>query len=326
VAQRIHAAFEAPLRVHHRDVRASASVGIATGDARYALADEILRDADVALYRAKAAGRARFELFDESMQKEAVDAISIREQLRVALAEDQFEPWFQPIVRLAENEVVGYEALLRWRHPERGVIGPADFLRIAEDSGSIEAIDWRMFELSCALVPRLGHGRGFLTINVAARHLKRADFDAQLLDLLHRTGLAHARLLAEFTESALTDQPERVRATLDRLHSAGIGTALDDFGRGPSSLDSLHRFPLRMLKLDRAFVSELGRGDTKDRSHTVVAAILALAHALGLKVVAEGIETEEELQALKDLGCEYGQGYLLGRPAPAEFWSDPAAE
>jgi diguanylate cyclase (GGDEF)-like protein len=326
VAQRIHAALQLPLRVHHRDVQASTSIGIATGDARYALADEILRDADVALYRAKAAGRGRFELFDESMQKEAVDAIAIQEQLRIALAEDQFEPWFQPIVRLAGNETVGYEALLRWNHPERGVIGPADFLRIAEDSGSIEAIDWRMFELSCALVPRLGHGRGFLTINVAARHLKRADFDVQLLDLLQRTGLAHARLLAEFTEAALSDQPERVRATLGRLHSAGIGTALDDFGRGPSSLENLHRFPLRMLKLDRSFVSELGRGQAGDHAHTVVAAILALARALGLQVVAEGIETNEELQALKDLGCEYGQGYLLGRPAPASHWRIEAAE
>src|SRR6185436_18497374 len=132
------------------------------------------------------------------------------------------------IVRLADNEVVGYEALLRWNHPERGTIGPADFLRIAEDSGSIEAIDWRMFELSCALVPHLGQGRGFLTINVAARHLKRADFDAQLLELLRRTGLANARLLAEFTEEALADQPERVRATLDRLSDAGVGSALDD--------------------------------------------------------------------------------------------------
>jgi diguanylate cyclase (GGDEF)-like protein len=321
VAQRIHAAMGVPLRVHHREVATSASIGIAIGDARYALADEILRDADVALYRAKAAGRARFELFDEAMHKEAVNSLAIQDELRVALAEDQFEPWFQPIVRLADEEVVGYEALLRWNHPERGVIGPADFLRIAEDSGSIEAIDWRMFELSCALVPHLGHGRGYLTINVAARHLKRADFDSQLLDLLHRTGLANARLLAEFTESALSDQPERVRATLDRLSSAGIGTALDDFGSGPSSLENLHRFPLRMLKLDRAFVSALGReGEARQHARTVVAAILALARALGLQVVAEGIETEAELSALRELGCEFGQGFLLGRPAPAAHW------
>ena len=321
VAQRIHAALEVPLRVHHREVATTASIGIAVGDARYATADEILRDADVALYRAKAAGRSRFELFDEAMQKATSEALALQDQLRVALAEDQFEPWFQPIVRLATGEVVGYEALLRWNHPERGVIGPGDFLRIAEDGGSLEAIDWRMFEMSCALVPRLGHGRGFLTINVAARHLRRADFDARLVDLLQRTGLANARLLAEFTEAALADQPERVRATLDRLSSAGIGTALDDFGRGPSSLDSLHRFPLRMLKLDRAFVAELGRGQASAHARTVVAAILALAKALELQVVAEGIELPEELQVLRELGCEYGQGFMLGRPAPAAFWN-----
>jgi EAL domain-containing protein (putative c-di-GMP-specific phosphodiesterase class I) len=213
--------------------------------------------------------------------------------------------------------------LLRWNHPQRGVIGPGDFLSIAEDCGSIEAIDWKIFERSCALVPRLGHGRGFLTINVAARHLRRGDFDARLQDLLHRTGLSNARLMAEFTEGALLDQPERVRATLDRLHSAGIGAALDDFGSGRCSLDNLHRFPLRMLKIDRAFVSELGHGGAGSHARAVVSAILALARALGMEVVAEGIETPEELQALRELGCDYGQGYLLGRPAPIN--GEPAA-
>jgi diguanylate cyclase (GGDEF)-like protein len=327
VAQRILSALGVPLRVHHRDIETSASVGIAVGDARYAVADEILRDADVALYRAKALGRSRFELFDESLQQRALDSLAIQEELRVALAEDQFEPWFQPIVRLSDDEVVGHEALLRWNHPERGVIGPGDFLRIAEDCGSIEAIDWKMFELSCALVPRLGHGRGFLTINVAARHLRRSDFDARLQDLLRRTGLANARLMAEITEAALLDQPERVRATLERLHGAGIGAALDDFGTGRCSLDNLHRFPLRMLKIDRAFVAELGRGESGAHARIVVGAMLALAQALGMEVVAEGIETPEELQVLRELGCGYGQGYLLGRPAPAAHWrSEPPAE
>ena len=319
VAQRILAALSVPLRVAHRDVQAAASIGIAVGDARYALADEILRDADVALYRAKGQGRNRFELFDEAMQQSAVDAMTVQDELRVALAEDQFQPWFQPIVRLADRSVVGYEALLRWHHPVRGVIGPGDFMRVAEDSGSLEAIDWRMFEQSFALAAQLGGGRAYLTINVAPRHLQRADFDARLLDLLHRTGLSNARLLAEVTEQALVDQPERVRATLGRLRDAGVGVALDDFGSGRSSLDHLHRFPLRMLKLDRAFVSELCKEDSA-QARTVVAAMLALARALGLDVVAEGIETPEELQALIELGCEYGQGYLLGYPAPVEHW------
>jgi len=320
VAQRIIAALAGPMRWHHRGLKTSASIGVAGGDARHALADEVLRDADVALYRAKALGRGRFELFDEAMQKRAVDTLTLQEELKVALAEDQFEPWFQPIVRLADNEVMGFEALLRWNHPQRGVIGPADFLRIAEDSGSIEAIDWRMFELSCALVSRLGHGRGFLTVNVAGRHLQRTDFDSRLLELLQRTGLASARLLTEVTEAALREHPERVRATLDRLRSAGVGTALDNFGSGASSLGNLHRFPLRMLKIDRAFVTELGGGETAPHARTVVAAILALARALGLQVVAEGIENAGELQALRELGCDYGQGFLLGRPAPAGHW------
>jgi EAL domain-containing protein (putative c-di-GMP-specific phosphodiesterase class I) len=180
-----------------------------------------------------------------------------------------------------------------------------------------------MFELSCLRAAQLGLGLGFLTINVAPRHLRRADFDSRLLDLLHRTGLAQARLLAEITEDALREQPERVRATLGRLHAAGVGVALDDFGAGQNSIDHLHQFPLRMLKLDRAFVTELGKGDDT-QARTVVAAILGLARALVLDVVAEGIETAEELQALVELGCEFGQGYLLGRPAPASHWLEAA--
>ncbi len=319
VAQRILSALGVPLRVAGKEIEASASIGIAVGDASYVLADEVLRDADLALYRAKEAGRNRFELFDESMQKSAVDVLAMQGELRVALEEDQFQPYFQPIVRLESREVVGYEALIRWNHPVRGVIGPADFLSVAEESGSIEAIDWRMFELSCTLASSLG-GRCFLTINVSPMHLRRADFDTRLLELLRRTGLSAARLLTEVTEGSLLDNPERVCATLDRLKTAGVGAALDDFGTGYSSLNYLHKFPLRMLKIDRSFVAELGNGGDGSTSTTVVAAILALARALGMQVVAEGIETSEELQALLALGCEFGQGYFLGRPAPIEQW------
>ena len=319
VAQRILAALSVPLHVAGREIEPSASVGIAIGDNRYSLADEVLRDADVALYRAKELGRKRFEIFDETLQKNAVNVLAIEGELRLALQHDQFEPYFQPIVRLDNGETVGYEALIRWNHPTRGVIGPADFLRIAEDSGSIEAIDWRMFELSCTLAAKLGHGRTFLTINVSPLHLRRADFDTRLLELLTRTGLATARLLTEVTEGSLLDDPERVCATLDRLRTAGVNAALDDFGTGYSSLSYLHTFPLRMLKIDRAFVSELGK-DGSETSSAVVAAMLTLARALGMQVIAEGIETPEQHAALVQMGCEFGQGYLLGRPAPIGHW------
>jgi diguanylate cyclase (GGDEF)-like protein len=325
VAQRVLAALGAPLLLGNTELAPSASIGIAIGDQRYRLADEVLRDADTAMYRAKKQGRARFELFDESLQQTAGDVLALEVELRTALQHDQFVPYFQPVVRLGSGEITGYEALIRWNHPTRGVLGPADFLKIAEDNGSMEAIDWRMFEISCGLAARLQRSDTFLTLNVSPRHFRRADFSAQLLAMLERTGLPPQRLLLELTEGSLIENPERVRTTLELLQDAGIGAALDDFGTGYSSLSYLHTFPLRMLKIDRSFVSELGK-DGKTSSASVVTAVLVLARALGMDVVAEGIETQEQREVLLALGCELGQGYLLGRPAPIERWLEDGAD
>jgi diguanylate cyclase (GGDEF)-like protein len=319
VAQRVLDALGAPMLVAGKELQPTASVGIAIGDARYHAADDLLRDADIALYRAKELGRKRYELFDETLAKNVVDVLTLEGELRQALLQEQFEPHFQPISRLDSGAVVGYEALIRWNHPERGVLKPADFLKIAEDSGLIETIDWHMFELSCGLLAQYGPGATFMTFNVSALHLRHADFDTNLIAMLERTGLAPSRLIAEVTEGALLDSPERVRATLDRLRLVGVGAALDDFGTGYSSLSYLHSLPLRMLKIDRAFVQELDKpGNTN--STTVVAAILALARALNIQVIAEGIETPAQRQALLAMGCEMGQGYLLGHPAPIRQW------
>ena len=319
VAQRVLAALGAPLLLGGAELAPSASIGIAIGDHRYRLADEVLRDADTAMYRAKKLGRARFELFDESLQQTAGDVLTLEGELRTALQQDQFEPYFQPIVRMDNGDTAGYEALIRWNHPTRGVLGPADFLKVAEENGSMEAIDWRMFELSCGLVARLGRSDTFLSINVSPRHFRRANFGTRILDMLERTGLPPQRLLLELTEGSLIDHPEQVRTTLEQLRDAGIGAVLDDFGTGYSSLSYLHTFPLRMLKVDRAFVAELGT-DGKSSSASVVAAVLALARALDMNVVAEGIETHAQRAALAAMGCEFGQGYLLGRPAPIGHW------
>ena len=325
VAQRVLAVMEPPLQLDDGTVvEPSVSVGVAIGDSSYQLADDVLRDADAAMYRAKKLGRRRFELFDESLQKNAVDVLSMEIKLRAALLRDQFEPYFQPIVRLATGDIVGYEALLRWNHPARGVLEPAAFLQVAQDNGSIEAIDWKMFEMSCRLATRLDpeHQRAYLTINVSPRHFRHADFDATLLAMAQRCGFPPSRLLIELHEGSMIDHPERVRATLERLRANGIGAALDDFGTGYSSLSYLHTFPLQVLKIDRSFVAELDK-DATNSSAKVVAAVIGMAHALDMDVVAEGIETAEQRDALMAMGCEFGQGFLLGRPAPIGYWTTP---
>ena len=314
VAQRVLDALSEPLTVAGKDLQPTASVGIAIGHAGHAGADELLREADLALYRAKALGRKRFAIFDEAMARNLVDELSMEGELRVALQQDQFEPYFQPICRTDTHVVMGYEALLRWNHPQRGVLAPADFLKVAQESGYLEAIDWRLFELAARRLLERAEPATFLTINVSALHLRHADFDQQLIGLLARIGLAPQRLIVEVTEGSLLDNPEQVRATLERLRGVGVGAALDDFGTGYSSLSYLHSLPLRMLKIDQSFVQELGQPGSA-HSSTVVAAVLALARALDIQVIAEGIETAAQREALLAMGCELGQGYWWGRPA-----------
>jgi diguanylate cyclase (GGDEF)-like protein len=325
VAERVLAALAAPVQLGGTELTFSASIGIAFGDLRYTLADELLRDADSAMYRSKQLGRGRFELFDESLQQIAEDVLQLERELRIALQQDQFEPWFQPIVRLSTGETIGYEALIRWNHPTRGVLAPGHFLKVAEENGSIEAIDWRMFELSCESLARLDHGDTYVAINVSPRHFKRDDFADKLLAMLAWTGLPAKRLLIEITEGSLIDHPEQVRSTLEHLREAGIGAALDDFGTGYSSLSYLHTLPLRTLKVDRSFVAELEK-DAGNSTASVVSSILALARALEMNAVGEGIETEAQRLALLKLGCDFGQGYLLGRPAPVSYWFGEAGK
>jgi len=319
IADRVLQAVATPLRISGKELEPSVSVGIACGDSSYLDADELIRDADMALYQAKELGRKRFAVFDEALAKGMVDVLAMESELRKALRQNEFEPHFQPICRLDSGTVVGYEALIRWNHPQRGLLRPSDFVKIAEDSGLIEAIDWRLFELSCRLLAQHGPSDPFITFNVSALHLRHADFDTRILKMLERTGLSPSRLVTEVTEGALLDNPESVRAVLDRLRCVGVGAALDDFGTGYSSLSYLHSLPLRMLKIDRAFVHELDKPGSSN-STTVVAAILALAHALNIQVIAEGIETQAQLEALVSMGCEMGQGYLLGSPAPITHW------
>ncbi len=319
VARRILESMEQPIQVAGQPLQAGVSIGIAIGDAHYHNADEPLRDADTALYRAKSAGRNRFVMYDESLYQAAMNVFALEQDLRRALVNDEFMPYFQPLVRLKDATVIGYEALLRWRHPQRGVLAPGDFLQVAEDSGLIEPIDWRMFRLSMECADKLVRDGGYITINVSPRLFQNDDLDQRLLQLIRDTGFDPAKLRVEVTEGTLLGDAEAAAAVLQRLRDAGIETALDDFGTGYSSLGQVHLFPLRMIKIDRSFISPIG-SSTSTRTTAVIRAILALSHSLGVEVVAEGIETEVQRDALVAMGCVYGQGYLFGRPHPEAHW------
>ena len=320
VAQRAIESLSEPMHISGKELFTSASIGIALGHSRYRRAEELLRDADVAMYRAKAHGRQRFEIFDERLHREALQLLELESDLRRALQRYEFEPHFQPIVRLSDRQVVGYEALLRWRHPRRGIVAPGEFLEVAEETGSVEQIDWQLFEQTCREIGLLGEDSGYVTLNVSPRHFRSPELAQQMLELFDSYHLSHDRIRLEVTEGALLDNPEQVHKTLETLREAGVFAALDDFGTGYSSLSYLHRFPLHALKIDRSFVSALQRGESKG-STPVVRAVLALARTLGMDVIAEGVETKEQCDYLIEMGCEHGQGFLFSRARPASEWA-----
>jgi len=319
IAQRILKSLESPLSAGGRNLKVSASIGITVVETTEGGADSILHDADQALYRAKERGRNRFELFDPVMQTNAMSVLDLEQGLRNALAKDQFVPYFQPFVRLSDASVVGYEALLRWQHPERGLLAPGEFLKVAEDSGLIEPIDWQMFRQSMLCSRQLAVDGRYITLNVSPRLFQRPGFDTRLLDLTREIGFEPGSLRLEVTEGTLLGDPDAMVEVLMRLRAANIEAALDDFGTGYSSLGHIHRFPLKMIKVDRSFIAPLSGADSA-RSCAVIEAILALGRALGIEIVAEGVETQQQRQRLSEMGCLYAQGYLFGRPQPARHW------
>ncbi|MEO5559293.1 MAG: EAL domain-containing protein [Dokdonella sp.] len=316
VADKVMAALVDPICVGDKEIYSSASIGIALAHRRYTLPEELLRDADVAMYRAKARGRQRYELFDEQLRLEALDMLDLESDMRRALARNEFEPYLQPIVRLADGAVLGYEALLRWRHASRGLLLPGSFLAVAEESGNVEQIDWQIYEQVFGAISGLRESQAYVSINVSARHFRSPNLTANLLDLLKAYRVPPWRVRIEVTEGALLQNPEQACATMLSLRDAGVLTSLDDFGTGYSSLSYLHRFPLHSLKIDRSFVSEL-KADLSGSSVAVVRAIRALAGSLGLEVIAEGIETTTQCEALMRLECSIGQGFLFALPRPA---------
>ncbi|GAB3096523.1 bifunctional diguanylate cyclase/phosphodiesterase [Lysobacter terrae] len=311
LARRVLVALGEPFWVAGREVFPSASVGIAAWHPRYQNGAELLRDADAAMYRAKASGRNGCAVFDEVMREEAMRILDLEADLRRAINGDDFVAYYQPIVRLSDRRVIGHEALLRWRHERRGLLAPGEFIGLGEDSGLIEEVDWLMYAQVAKRLAREPHG--YISVNVSPRHFLSADFADRLLRLLEEAGADPHRLRIEITEGALLDDTARALRMLRTLRSNGVLAQLDDFGTGFSALSYLHRFPLECLKIDRSFVAGLV-GDTRPESMAVVRAIQALAGSLGIHTIAEGVESEAQRIILRELGCQHGQGFLFGKP------------
>ena len=318
VAARILSELGQPMWIAGRELFPSASVGIAMWQPRYQSGEDLLRDADAAMYRAKALGRDRSELFDEHMRAEATRLLDLEADLRRAILADAFEPWFQPIVDLASGQVVGHEALLRWNHETQGPLPPAAFIGVGEDSGLIEQVDWLVYRRAFEWMTR--HREGYVSINVSPRHFHSDNFAERLLEMLESAGAEPSRLRIEITEVALLDDAPRALRMLRTLRERGVLALLDDFGTGFSALSYLHRFPIHALKIDQSFVAGLD-DELHPESLALVRAILALAGTLGIDTIGEGVETEGQAATLRQLGCTMGQGFLFGRPMPA-----PAAD
>jgi len=319
-ALRIQGALGEPFTIGGHDIFTSASIGIAMSAPHYREPQELLRDADIAMYRAKAGGKARYEIFDETMHAQAFGVMQLETSLHRAPERGELFLEYQPVYRLAGRVPVGVEALVRWRHPQRGLVPPAEFVPLAEDSGLIVAIDrWVLGEATrqiAAWERELPAGKmPTVSVNVSARHFAMGEIAALVRGAVEAAGVPASRLKLEISESALMGNPEAAAEPLARLRELGVRVQVDDFGTGYSSLKVLHTLPIDSLKVDRSFVRNI---DREPVSRHIVSTIVGLARNLGIDVVAEGVEREEELETLVALGCELGQGYLLGPPVAVD--------
>jgi diguanylate cyclase (GGDEF)-like protein/PAS domain S-box-containing protein len=315
---RILAALERPVASTEHEIVVGASVGIAVAAAD-AVPEDLLRDADAAMYAAKGhGGENRYRVFEPSMRAAARRRLELRAQLQTAVEEDQFEVFYQPVVQLSNGAVVGVEALVRWVHPELGLVSPAQFIPLAEETGLIVPIGGHVLRTATAWIQRLNESRPDspldLSVNLSARQLLESDFVQTVDDALQASGLPPTRLVLELTETVLVQEEHAVTPVLSQIRDRGVRIAADDFGTGYSSLSYLRRLPIDVLKIDRAFVTGIAHS-TEDRA--VAEVVVRLAEVLGLTTVGEGVETQAQAEALRDIGCTYGQGYLFSRPMPA---------
>jgi diguanylate cyclase (GGDEF)-like protein/PAS domain S-box-containing protein len=315
LTRRIIEALDRPFRIHDSEVYARASIGLAL-DGPGETSDSLLSGADTAMYVAKGLGKSRYELFEPAMRDTAVARASLRGDMEWAVQRDELEVHYQPVIDMVSGNVRGFEALVRWRNPARGLLWPSEFIQVAEETGLIVSMGGWVLDQACQQAQTWRAERGALSmaVNVSARQLQDPTLVASIARALATSGLDPGALVLEITESATVDDAEGVIARLEELKGLGVGLAIDDFGTGYSSLTYLRRFPVDQLKIDRSFVVEVA---TSSEDRAIVASVIELAHALGVTVVAEGVETEAQLRELSDMGCDLAQGYRWRRPEAA---------
>jgi EAL domain-containing protein (putative c-di-GMP-specific phosphodiesterase class I) len=311
--------LRAPITFNDREIFLTASMGIALSDGQPHRTEEVLKDAELAMYHAKRIGGDRIEVFKPSMRARKTDRLTLESDLRRALEREEITILYQPIVRLDDRSVAGFEALARWDHPKMGRMSPSDFIAIAEEIGLIVDLGLFVLEHTARQLgnwQRVSRNREpiFASVNVSSRQLLRQDLIHDLRTVIARSGLARGSLKLELTESLVMENPEHAAQMLTRIKELGAGLALDDFGTGHSSLSYLQRFPFDTIKIDQSFV----RASSKGQRPVILRSIIALAHDLGMEVVAEGAETDSDAVELYQLGCEYAQGYVFGEPMTAE--------
>lgn len=320
IVQRIQQHMAAPFEISGQELVIDVSIGIAMSSTTSGGPEEMVRDADIAMYRAKVKGRGQYEFFDANMHQDIVSTMQMETDLRAAIRQGAFLAHYQPIINLQSGRINGFEALIRWQHPQQGLVSPALFIPVAEESGLIHQIGRWILHAAAgqmhAWQQQFLHDPPLtLSVNLSTRQFSQPDLIRRVNSVLQETGLDPQSLKLEITESAVMDNADAAVEMLRQLKALGVQMAMDDFGTGYSSLSYLHRFPLDTLKIDRSFV---GGMETKPENVEIVRTIISLAHNLGMKVVAEGIETAAQLQQLYEMGCEYGQGYYLARPMDAQ--------
>jgi len=319
MARRIQENLETPFNLSGHEVFTTTSVGIALSSTGYDHPENILRDADTAMYRAKAQGKACNEVFDKGMHARAVYLLQMENDLRRALEREELRVYYQPIVALENGQLMGFEALIRWEHPDRGFVSPGDFISLAEDTGLILPIGLWVLRRACEQLAKWqwqapANRQLFMSVNLSSKQLAQSALVNQIRAILQETHVDARHLKLEITESAVMDNAETAVQLLRRLKALGVQLSIDDFGTGYSSLGYLHRFPVDTLKIDRSFIGRIG--EAADNIE-IVRTVVSLAENMGMEVVAEGVETLAQLSQLRKLNCQYGQGYLFSRPVDA---------